>query len=326
MHPVLFELGDVPVYSYGVMLGSSILAAWYIVMHLGTTKEELTREVMGPTFILTAISAIFFARVLFVLTNLEHFDTAGDFFALRQGGLVAYGGFLGGVLGSWLYLRRKDANLLAWMDVVAPTLGIGLGLTRIGCYLYGCDYGTRLSESAPSWLRDIGTFPRWTSEMVSPTEAGHGSAAWVHHVAAYDLSPLADYSHAVHPTQLYESLFGFALAGLAFFLWPRRRFRGQIILAVTFLYACWRFLIEYVRDDPERGFYFGFSTSQLISMALIPIAGLAYFQLRKREGQMTSSPPEPSPSPITESPKADRGDKAKKTASKRPKRRKRKRK
>ena len=45
---------------------------------------------------------------------------------------------------------------------------------------------------------------------------------------------------------------GFVLAGIAFAIWRKRQFRGQVILVVAVLYGIWRFLIEYVRDDPER--------------------------------------------------------------------------
>ncbi len=269
MHPVLFEIGGREIYSYGVMLGLSLVVAWFVIMELGERREGLSREVMATTFIVTAIVAIVFSRVLYIVTNLEEMGDPLEWLDLRKGGLVAYGGFLGGLLGSWLVLRRHpNVSLNGWADVTAPTLGLGLGLTRIGCYLFGCDFGATLSADAPKLLRDWGTFPR-------------ESPAWVHHVTTYDHSPLSNYSLPVHPTQLYESAFGFALAGFAFWLWSRRRFRGQVILAVTGLYGTWRFLIEYVRDDPERGFYFGFSTSQLISLALVPAVGFAYHALSK---------------------------------------------
>ena len=283
MHPVLFEVGDLPVYSYGVMLGTSLVVAWYVVMWLGTRKEGLSRDVMATTFIITAITAIVCSRVLYILTNPEEFADPSRWLAFRSGGLVAYGGFLGGLLGSWLYLRRRDdATLLGWADVTAPTLGLGLGFTRIGCYLFGCDFGAPLEDGAPTWLRDWGTFPRW--------EGGDGAPAWSHHVATYGHSPMTDYSLPVHPTQLYESAFGFGLAAVAFLVWQRRRFRGQVILVVAALYGVWRFFIEYVRDDPERGFYFGFSTSQLISLALVPVVGLIYQQLAKRHALQEAAP------------------------------------
>ena len=298
MHPVLFELplpwGDQPVFSYGVMLGTALLVAWFTIMRLGKREPSLSPELMRNTFLITAVSAILFARLLYVATNPSEFDSLADIFNLQGGGLVAYGGFFGGLLGSWLFLRFKSVSLLAWADVVAPTLGTGLGLVRIGCYLYGCDFGVPLGPSAPSFLRRWGTFPRWTVDGL------HGSPAWSRHVAAYDLSPFADYSQPVHPTQLYESVVGFALAGVAFFVWSRREFRGQVILVVATLYGIWRFLIEYVRDDPERGFYLGFSTSQIISLGLVPVCAFLYLELRKRHRASPTTDEEPAAVPADE--------------------------
>ena len=51
-------------------------------------------------------------------------------------------------------------------------------------------------------------------------------------------------------------------------------------------YGVWRFFIELVRDDPERGALAGFSTSQLISLALIPIAAFAYYTLHRRAKEL----------------------------------------
>jgi prolipoprotein diacylglyceryl transferase len=282
MHPILFEIptpgmfwGDsLPIYSYGVMLGTSMIAAWYLIMWLGE-REGFERETLANTFIVTAISAIVGARLLYIVTNPHEFESLGDAVNLRAGGLVAYGGFLGGFLGALAYLRHKKRSLLSFADVAAPTLAMGLMLTRVGCYLYGCDFGGPLGEDAPQWLRDIGTFPHWENDQ--------GSPAWSHHVAEYDLAFDARYSLPVHPTQIYESLAGLALLGATLAMWRVRTFRGQVLLALAMLYGFWRFGIEYVRDDPERGAAFGFSTSQLISLAIVPVAAFFYFQARKQQ-------------------------------------------
>ena len=76
---------------------------------------------------------------------------------------------------------------------------------------------------------------------------------------------------------MYPILFVFAV-----WLLTHRKFRGQVLVTVGALYGLWRFGIEYLRDDPERGFAFGFSTSQLISLAIIPVCIIAYIHLRKR--------------------------------------------
>jgi phosphatidylglycerol:prolipoprotein diacylglycerol transferase len=294
-----------PIYSYGVMLGTSLIVAWYIIMYLGTRKEGMSREVMANCFITTALCAIAGSRLLFIVTNPQEFENPAQWLNLREGGLVAYGGFLGGLLGSWIYLRSKDASLAAWADIAAPTLGTGLGFTRIGCYLFGCDFGAPLGRNAPAWLAHLGTFPGRGGGI-----GGHGSPAYEWHVAHYDLASSAHASLPVHPTQLYESALGFLLFGVAMLVWQRRRFRGQVMLIVTLLYATWRFFIEYVRDDPERGQYFGFSTSQWISLALLPIAGFLYFELRKRQSEPLSSASGEAPADAakgTESPKKKTG-------------------
>jgi phosphatidylglycerol:prolipoprotein diacylglycerol transferase len=262
MHPILFriplgglklpwigELGSVPIYSYGVMLGLSLVVGWYLTLSLAE-RDGLPRETMANNYVITAVAAVVSSRLLYILTNLSEFDSLGDVFSLREGGLVAYGGFLGGYLGSWAYLRLKRIRLMPWADVAVPSLASGLLITRIGCYLYGCDYGRPLGEGAPGWLAKIGTFPHWPEGTLPQ---GTGAPAWFEHVQSGLIPPDAAQSLPVHPTQIYESLVGGAI--LVLLLWYRRhqRFRGEIFFLFTFAYGTARFLLELVRADPERG-------------------------------------------------------------------------
>ncbi len=262
MHPILFSIplpgwelpivgkvDAIPIYSYGVMLGLSLVVGWYLTLGLAE-KDGLGRERMANNYVITAIAAVVMSRVLYVITNLGEFDSFADVFSMRRGGLVAYGGFIGGYLGSWWYLRRKGMRLMPWADVAVPSLASGLAITRIGCYLFGCDYGRPLADNAPGWLKKMGSFPHW-AEGTLPS--GSGAPAWVEHVRTRGLDPTAEYSLPVHPTQIYESLVGLMLLGLL--LWARKRqtFRGQIFFVFTFAYGFARFLLELLRDDPERG-------------------------------------------------------------------------
>lgn len=284
MHPILFEIptpwGPVPIYSYGVMLGTSMILGWSIVMYFGKRESyfrdpKQNEDFLANAFIVCALSALAGSRVLYMITNPDEFDSLAQFFAFRRGGLVAYGGFLGGFFAATLWVRQlKGIALLRFADGAAPALALGLGLTRIGCYLYGCDFGGRLGEDAPGWLETLGTFPHWSDET--------GSPAWIYHVQEEGLERSAAHSFPVHPTQLYESLAGFSLFAFTMLVWSRRRFHGQVLLSLAMAYGVWRFLIEYVRDDPGRGEAFGFSTSQLISLSIIPAAAFAYFQERER--------------------------------------------
>jgi len=289
MYPVLFSIptpwGAIPIYSYGVMLGSSLLFAWYFIMYMGKRIEGFDRELLASCFTWTAVGAIVGARLLYIFTNIDSYDTLGSWFDLRSGGLVAYGGFLGGFVTAWAFWRRKKIPLLPFADLAVPTLASGLMLTRIGCYLYGCDYGRPLREDATGFLASAGTFPKWDTDAYPSFACDQtitGSPAYQHHLNEGLIPEDAVASLAVHPTQIYESLAGLALFVFSVWLLTHRKFRGQVLVTVGGLYGLWRFFIEYLRDDPERGFLFGFSTSQLISLALVPVCIIAYVQLKKR--------------------------------------------
>ncbi len=316
MHPILFAIptpwGELPIYSYGVMLGTSMILGWSIVMYLGKREAyfvdaKRNEDFLANAFIFCAGMALAGSRVLYMITNPDEFDSIAQFFAFRRGGLVAYGGFLGGFFAAIYWVRvRQGIGLLRFADGAAPALALGLGLTRIGCYLYGCDFGGLLSEDAPGWLQSMGTFPHWDDST--------GSPAWMYHVQEEGLDQAAAHSLPVHPTQLYESAAGFTLFAICLFVWSRRKFHGQVLLTLAMAYGVWRFLIEYVRDDPGRGEFAGFYTSQLISLAIVPIAAFAYFQENERYNRkpykvVRLGDPEPTP-PAEPAKKSDDDDAA----------------
>jgi phosphatidylglycerol---prolipoprotein diacylglyceryl transferase len=245
-----WDMGPIPIYSYGVMLGLSLVVGWYLTLTLAE-RDGLPKETMANCYVVTAVVAVVGSRVLYILTNLNEFQTVGSLFAMRRGGLVAYGGFLGGLLGSFMFLRQHKIPLLPWADVAVPSLASGLMITRIGCYLFGCDFGQPLKPGAPAFLQKLGSFPHWAEGTLD--NGSTGSPAWVQHHNARLIGDDAAYSLPVHPTQIYESLVGLSL--LALLLWARKKqkFRGQIFFLFAFAYGVCRYLLEILRDDNERG-------------------------------------------------------------------------
>jgi phosphatidylglycerol:prolipoprotein diacylglycerol transferase len=263
MYPVLFEIPLVgwPIFSYGVMLGLSMIAGWYFVLGLAE-RDGFSRQEMANGFVYSVIAALVGARLLYIIVNPDQFHAFGDLLNVRQGGLVAYGGFLGGVLASWVYCWRKKVSILAWADTAVPSLALGLFVTRIGCFLYGCDYGRRVTDDDPGWLRSIAMrFPNWEErfpELASGAGGAceqdlHGAPAFAHHVSEYGLEPTAAESFAVVPTQLLSSLNGLILLGVVMAARRWRKFRGQALLAFGLYYGLSRFFLEIVRDDNQRG-------------------------------------------------------------------------
>ena len=250
-----FEAENLPIYSYGVMLGLSLVVGWYLTLTLAE-RDGLPKETMANCYVIVALSAVVASRLLYIATNPDEFKQFSDVYDLRRGGLVAYGGFLGGFVASWAYLSFNKIKLMPWADVAVPSLASGLLVTRIGCYLFGCDFGKRLSDTAPSFLKKLGTFPHWPEHTLSN---GDGSPAFVRHLDLFRGTPLgsdvlkANASLPVHPTQLYESLTGLFLLVLLLQQRKTQKFRGQIFFLFTFAYGAIRFVLEVLRDDTERG-------------------------------------------------------------------------
>lgn len=310
MYPILFKIPfvELPIYSYGVMLGLSLVVGWYLIMYLGK-RDGLPADKLASCFIWTVIAAILGARILYIVTNFGDYRDANlfDMLNLRKGGLVAYGGFIGGTLGSWIYLKKHGMRLLPWADCVAPTLCSGLGITRIGCLLYGCDYGVPIPENSPGWIKSLGlTFPNWSVRFPEITEqfkqgvgcmtgSFGGSPAFQHHLEKGLVSLGDSASLPVYPTQLLEVANGWIAFIIVMLVRKYTTFRGQAFLTFIAYYGVTRTLMEIIRGDTQRGGIGIVSTSQIVGIITFLGALTVWYVLAKRAkkdpvGAMALSP------------------------------------
>ena len=247
MHPILCQFGPLTLYSYGVMLAVAFLAGTWLMQWLMRRAAQLgAQRMLTPAQVQdlmfwVLISAVLGARVLYILANLTYYRAhPSDVFAIWHGGLIFYGGLLTAMPTMWWYLRRARWPIGQTLDCFVPTLALGQAIGRIGCFLNGCCYG-------------------------KPTHAPWGvRLAW------------SDVPR--HPTQLLETAFTLLLA-VVFTRWilvhrswtaPRQ---GRVAAAYVLIYATWRFLIEFLRDDnPIIALHL--NLPQWVSLALLAVAGV----------------------------------------------------
>jgi phosphatidylglycerol:prolipoprotein diacylglycerol transferase len=209
-------------------------------------------------------SGIIGARLAYVFLHLSEF--AGNWTAVFNpfashsygiSGLNLYGGVILALILSWLYCYWKKLKLLEVFDDFAPTLGIGLFFTRIGCFLNGCCFGT------PTDLPWGVSFPPGSIPSY-----------------CYGTEPL-------HPAQLYSSLYGLVLFLLLYFVLIKKKFNGQVIAILFMTEAFFRFVIEYVRyyENAMNFTWFGvtFTFNQLIAVTLFLIGLGIYLTQRKKK-------------------------------------------
>jgi phosphatidylglycerol:prolipoprotein diacylglycerol transferase len=217
----------------------------------------------------TLLSAIVGARLLFVLTNFDQFDRSVE---ISSGGKAPWSHTGGSSAGSQaLSCFAAFMACVSWhgADCAAPALCIGLSITRVGCFLAGCDFGR--PWDGPWAVR----FPAGPPAFTEQTLAGLLPAG-------------ATQSLPVHPTQPYESIAGLALLALMIAVSRRRVAWGQSLGVVVVGYAVLRFFIEIVRADAGRGFVGPLSRSQLIAIITGIAATALLLVLQRRRAASTS--------------------------------------
>ena len=196
-------------------------------------------------------------------------------FEVWRGGLAYYGGFILATAFGLYFARKHRMGVWKVADLYAPWIALGLVLTRFGCYLNGCCFGT------VTHCRLGTVFPR-------------GGAAWRHQLEQKIVDAGALMPLPVHPAQLYLALANLANFFIVYF-WvrPRKKFDGQVFWWFVIIKCLARTAVEVVRDD-DRGVLFGWlSTSQMIS---VPLLVLAFAMLRRLRRQSLGAP-SPAPTP-----------------------------
>jgi phosphatidylglycerol---prolipoprotein diacylglyceryl transferase len=140
MYPVVFHLGPFPVRSYGIALAISFLLGCWLALRRARARG-VSEDLMFGLFFWIIASAIVGARAHFVLAHPSDFANPIAAFRLWDGGLTLYGGLLTAFATSWIYLARHKMDFLAVADICAPSLALGEGITRIGCFVNGCCFG-----------------------------------------------------------------------------------------------------------------------------------------------------------------------------------------
>ena len=251
MRTILFSIGPLHVYSYGLMIAIGLLAGYGLAWKTAE-KMHCDRNHLDSILFTVLISGFLGSKFLYLLTNIPEIMQDPTFiFDSLGSGWVVYGGILGGILGGWIYAKKKGLNFLTYFDWAMPCLALAQGFGRIGCFLAGCCYGCQTK----SWFHVI--FPE-------------GS--------------LAPAGIPLVPTQLMSSAFDFLLCGVLLWLGHKKKWDGQLGAFYLVAYSFGRFIIEFFRGDLIRGSVGVLSTSQFISIFVF-VAGIILMVYKHKQSE-----------------------------------------
>ena len=225
-------IGPLQLPTYGLLLCTAILLGVRLSV-ARADRHGLPRNAVYTIASLVVLVALLGAKFTDWLIHAEN----GAARLVSSGGTFL-GGFLLAFLATVISARLVKIPVWPLADSFAPSLALGVSIVRLGCFGASCDYGK------PTALP-------WAVVFRSP--------------AAAQLSgvPLGV---PLHPTQIYESVLGLLILGVLLALELKPRLPGLMILVFVSLYSAGRFLLEFLRGDPDRGFWGPFSTSQWLAL------------------------------------------------------------
>ena len=251
MRPILFSIGGVNIYGYGMMIALAVVAAVVISMIRAKCFYKTDPDLLFNAGIIGIIFGLVGAKLMYWIVEIKAVIANPKIMLDLGGGFVVYGGIVLGVLAPVLYLKLiKKVKALPLLDLAMPAISLGQAIGRVGCLLTGCCYGAECSADALYAIR----FP---------------------------LGAEAPAGVPLYPTQIMSSIGNLILFTFLLLYTNKERFAGEVTTFYMMLYAIGRFVVEIFRNDP-RGSVGALSTSQFISIFMLA-GGIALWIILKKK-------------------------------------------
>lgn len=274
MKPYLFKIGNFELRIYSLMYIISLFLAIFIAK-----KDEIAKKRGIPFEIIedfaynSIISGLIGARLYYVLLKWSYYsENLFEIVQVWKGGLAIHGGIIGGLIGTYIFSKRKKINMWLLTDLAVGPLILGQGLGRIGNLTNGEIHGfpvitplsVILKGNFTSWWLNFQSLPLaeklkfkelvpWGIEFPLDTPAG------------------IDFPNMkLHPAMLYEMIFNFIGFYLIWFVFRKKEYNiGILSMIYIIIYGINRIIVSTFRV--EDLYFLGIKAPYLISIIMIII-------------------------------------------------------
>ncbi len=235
MYPYLFHLRFLPSYIVFICIGVLVALILFRTLSFKLSVSEKSFRFYGLIIIASIGLGFVFARLFQMLYNFIETGSVGT-------GITFLGGLIGGVASFFVLYAflgknyRKDVFKI--VNIAMPCIAVGHFFGRIGCFFAGCCYGAETDFLGIRFVEKINSAGEWI------------------------------YGNPRLPTQLIEALFLIMLGIILLVLILKLDKLDFAAVIYLYSYSIFRFLIEFVRDDPRGAFILGLSPSQIISIIM----------------------------------------------------------
>lgn len=246
-----FEVLGRQIGSYSICALVGLLLCGVVACKLAVRFKVAYEDVI-LLMVVIGVSLLIGGHVLFGITNTNklialfqnassyNFKQILTYLGMCFGGMVYYGGFLGGCVGLLIYTKyNKIVERKIAFDLFAVCVPLFHVFGRIGCFFSGCCYG----------MESRFGFVIYGNTLIPEIN---------------DVRRL--------PVPLIEAVCNLVIFFILLRLFKKGKENGKMIFYYMLIYPVVRFVLEFFRGDAIRGFLFGLSTSQWISIGLFVVA------------------------------------------------------
>ena len=252
--PIIVQLGPIGIPWYG--LGYAIaLAVGIWLAGIEARRRKLDTTIISDGLLWVVVAGIIGARLYHVIDQWQLYkDNLPAIILPPYSGLGIYGGIAGGLVGLFLYSRRRGFPFLPWVDVLVPSLFIGQAIARWGNFFNQELYGP-------------------------PTDLPWGIAIeCAHRVAAYPCSQFPFETTGFVPLFFYEA--SLSLIGGLLALWIGRRFVDRLRPGDLFsFWLVWYGLVRAYLETYREGWNWavqGVPVATAVSIGAITVGVLTF--------------------------------------------------
>jgi phosphatidylglycerol:prolipoprotein diacylglycerol transferase len=241
MHQVIFKLGPITIYSYGLMVFIAVICSLnLLVSH--ARRLGYNKDIFFDLGVVILFYGIIGARILYVLLNLSFYlQNPKEIIMIQHGGLAIIGGITSGIVSALIFMKRKGLPVLSTFDLLVPYMALGQSIGRIGCLLNGCCYGM-------------------------PSKFGF-------YFEVHD--------EVLFPTQALSSLLLLILYIILRIKQEKSKpgTKGMIFVNYILFYSAGRFFVEFLRADSLR-LFFNLTIFQYFSIVLFLYGTILYYRIK----------------------------------------------
>ena len=263
----IFNIFGKDISAYMIMGAIGALAALYFG-YKQAKKSGLDEINMTAMFCLCGIGILLgghlmygitmYDKLILVLKNIDMIDSFQKFTTAVKivfGGSVFYGGLIGVLIIGFVFCKKQKLDMGAYFDVGAAAIPLFHFFGRLGCFLGGCCYGIPC---------DFGVTFHY-----SPVESCNGVRRF--------------------PVQLVEAFLNLCLFFFLTYCIRRGFFKRRLLGLYCLIYPCYRYILEFYRDDDDRGTVGILSTSQFISLVFIIVTIFVLIYINRQSNACTQA-------------------------------------